>query len=213
MSVKNFRELGRKIVCVGRNYREHALELKNPIPSKPLLFVKTTNSYVTEGSPIEIPEGCTNLHHEVELAVVIGKLAKKVSKQDAMNYVAGYAAALDLTARDWQDEFKSAGHPWFLAKSFDGSCPITDFIDKSAVSDPHNVELFCKVDGKDRQRAVTNAMIFDIPTLLEFITKTVTLVPGDVVLTGTPEGVGPIKPGNKVEFGITGVIQASFEVK
>lgn len=143
-------------------------------------------------------------YFSVELAVVIGKLAKKVSKQDAMNYVAGYAAALDLTARDWQvsfstltnkrlhafqaagpdehcyfqDEFKSAGHPWFLAKSFDGSCPITDFIDKSAVSDPHNVELFCKVDGKDRQRAVTNAMIFDIPTLLEFITKTVTLVPG-----------------------------------
>lgn len=124
MSVKNFRELGRKIVCVGRNYREHALELKNPIPSKPLLFVKTTNSYVSEGSPIEIPEGCTNLHHEgrlnigpvtfsylsVELAVIIGKLAKKISKQDAMNYVAGYAVALDLTARDWQVSFTTLMH-------------------------------------------------------------------------------------------------------
>lgn len=128
----------------------------------------------------------------MELAVVIGKLAKRIAKQDALSYVSGYAVALDLTARDWQvranltrvsgrrfqDEFKAAGQPWFLAKSFDGSCPISDFIDRSSIPDPHNVELFCKVNGTDRQRSLTNSMIFDIPTLLEFITKTVTLVPG-----------------------------------
>ncbi|KAI1732470.1 fumarylacetoacetate (FAA) hydrolase family domain-containing protein [Ditylenchus destructor] len=193
MNLKDFRLIGKKIVCVGRNYREHAAELNNPVPSKPLLFSKTTNAYVTENDgKIQIPDGCKNLHFEVELGVVISKSAKRITKESAYNYIGGYTIALDMTARDIQDELKKAGHPWFLAKSFDTSCPIGQFIGTDVISDPHSVEIFCKVN--------------------EYVTRFCTLDTGDLVLTGTPAGVGQCKSGDKLEIGITGITEAKFEV-
>ncbi|EFO98755.1 hypothetical protein CRE_25911 [Caenorhabditis remanei] len=211
-SLANFRNLATKIVCVGRNYKDHALELGNAIPMKPMLFVKTVNSFIVEGEPIVAPPGCQNLHQEVELGVVIGKKASKISKSNAMDYIGGYTVALDMTARDFQDEAKKAGAPWFLAKSFDGSCPVGGFIPSSDLQNPHDVELFCKINGKDQQRCRTDVMIFDIPTLLEYTTQFFTLEVGDVVLTGTPAGVTKINSGDVIEFGITGRIESKFLV-
>lgn len=210
--LQKFYEIGRKIVCVGRNYRDHALELKNPIPEKPLIFAKTTNAYVQNGGNIEVPFGCSNLHHEVELGVVISETAKNITKESALDYVGGYAIALDMTARCIQDTLKKAGEPWYLAKSFDTSCPIGEFIAKERVPDPHKVEIYCAVNGKIRQKAKTDSMIFSIPTLLEFITKTITLDPGDLVLTGTPAGVSQCLPGDQLEIGISHLTRALFHV-
>lgn len=121
--------------------------------------------------------------------------------------------ALDMTARDFQDEAKKAGAPWFLAKSFDGSCPVGGFLPVADIPNPHDVELFCKINGKDQQRCRTDVMIFDIPTLLEYATQFVTLEPGDVVLTGTPAGVTKINSGDVIEFGLTDKMTAKFTVQ
>uniref|UniRef100_A0A7E4VP08 Oxaloacetate tautomerase FAHD1, mitochondrial n=1 Tax=Panagrellus redivivus TaxID=6233 RepID=A0A7E4VP08_PANRE len=209
----NFREIGRKIVCVGRNYKDHAIELGNAIPKKPMIFLKATSSYVADGKPIVIPPGCENLHQEVELGVVISKEAKNIQKDQWQDYVAGYVVALDMTARDFQNEAKKEGAPWFLAKSFDTSCPVSNFIEKSAIADPHNVELYCVINGAEKQRSKTDVMIFDIPTLLEYITKYTTLAPGDLLLTGTPAGVCRVLPGDVIEFGITGIIKSNVTVQ
>ncbi|KAI6170781.1 FAH family protein [Aphelenchoides bicaudatus] len=211
-NLADFRNLTRKIVCVGRNYKDHAQELKNPIPEKPLLFLKGNNALIGNGEKIYVPAGCKDLHHEVELAVVIGKTASKVAKKDAWDFVGGYTVALDMTARDLQNELKSQGYPWFLAKSFDTSCPVADFLDKSKVPDPHKLELICTLNGQVRQRDTTDKMIFDIPTLIEFTTATVRLDPGDLILTGTPAGVGPCKPGDEIEIQLSDLLKAKFTV-
>ncbi|CAK5084513.1 unnamed protein product [Meloidogyne enterolobii] len=194
-NLKKFYEFGRKIVCVGRNYREHALELNNPVPEKPLIFAKTANAFVLVGGKIRAPSDCLCLHHE------------------AYDYIGGYTIALDMTARDIQDDLKKAGHPWYLAKSFDSSCPIGEFIDKKKITDPHNLEIYCLVNGQIRQKSKTDCMIFNIPTLLEYITRTITLQPGDLVLTGTPSGVSQCVSGDKLVIGISGITEASFEIE
>ncbi|GMT08899.1 hypothetical protein PFISCL1PPCAC_196, partial [Pristionchus fissidentatus] len=211
-SEMSLRSACRKIVCVGRNYVDHAKELGNAIPSKPLLFVKTSNALVEQGEKIRAPPGCVNLHQEAELAVVIGRRASGVSKVSAYDYVKGYTIALDMTARDFQDEAKASASPWFLAKSFDTSCPIGDFVPKEKVRDPHALEIYCRVNGVQKQRAATNLMLFDIPTLIEYATKFVTLEEGDLLLTGTPAGVGPVKSGDVIECGLEGVTKATFTV-
>lgn len=213
LSLSNFRALGKKIVCVGRNYKDHAFELGNPIPKKPMIFLKSTNSYVSEGEPIIIPPGCKNLHQEVELGVVIGKRAKNITRFSAYDFIGGYTVALDMTARDFQDEAKKAGAPWFLAKSFDTSCPVGPLIERSKIPDPHNEELFCRINGKDQQRCRTSFMIFDIPTLMEYVSMFATLEPGDLLLTGTPAGVSRVCSGDLIEFGLEGKIKCSFSVQ
>ncbi|CAD5225900.1 unnamed protein product [Bursaphelenchus xylophilus] len=211
-NLANFRQLAKKIVCVGRNYREHAAELNNPVPKKPMLFLKSTNALLADGGTIIAPPGCQDLHQEVELALVIAKTAKNVKKEDAYNYIGGYTVALDMTARDLQNEFKSKGSPWFLAKSFDTSCPVAGFVDKSKVQDPHKLELECKINGEVKQRDLTDSMIFDIPTLIEFTTSYVTLEPGDLLLTGTPKGVCSCKAGDTIEIRLSDLVKASFVV-
>ncbi|WKY06709.1 hypothetical protein Q1695_006693 [Nippostrongylus brasiliensis] len=189
-SLAGFRQMGRKIVCVGRNYKDHALELGNPIPTKPMLFLKSSNAFVQEGQPITTPPG-----------------------SDAMSYVGGYTVALDMTARDFQDEAKRTGAPWFLAKSFDSSCPVASFIPKDQIEDPHKEELFCLINGVEKQRCRTDVMIFDIPTLIEYATRFVTLDEGDLLLTGTPAGVCRVMPGDSIEFGLTGRVTAKFVIQ
>uniref|UniRef100_A0A0K0DGZ9 oxaloacetate tautomerase n=1 Tax=Angiostrongylus cantonensis TaxID=6313 RepID=A0A0K0DGZ9_ANGCA len=208
MSLAGFRTMATKIVCVGRNYKDHALELGNPIPKKPLLFLKVI---FVQGHPIVTPPGCDNLQQEVELGVVFGKTAKVWS--EAMLYVGGYSVALDMTARDFQDEAKKAGAPWFLAKSFDTSCPVSKFIPKENIEDPHAEEIFCLINGVEKQRCRTDMMVFDIPTLIEFVTRFVTLEKGDLLLTGTPAGVSRVLPGDSIEFGLTNRITSTFVVQ
>jgi len=212
-AVKNFRQLGKKIICIGRNYKDHAAELGNKLPQKPLMFFKPTSAYVTAGQPIKIPIGCKNLQHEVELAIIVGRRATKIEPGQAWDYVGGYALALDMTARDFQDEAKKQGHPWLLSKGFDTSCPVSDYISKDRLPDPHNVDLWLKVNGALKQKANTKEMIFDIPTMLSHATQYVTMEPGDLLLTGTPAGVSSLKDGDEIECGLGDILTMKFRVE
>jgi len=207
-----FAELGRKVVAVGRNYRDHAAELGNAVPELPLLFLKPASSYITEGSPIKFPKGCTDLHHEIELGIVIGQKGTDISEGNAMDHVAGYVLALDMTARDFQTAAKKKGYPWDIAKGFDTSCPVSKFIPKESVPDPHNVELWCKVNGVLRQKGNTSDMIFKIPYLISYISQYFTLEPNDVILTGTPAGVGGVNAGDVIQGGLTNHVEFEFKV-
>ncbi|XP_076439579.1 oxaloacetate tautomerase fahd-1, mitochondrial-like [Babylonia areolata] len=207
-----FRELGKKIICVGRNYGAHAKELGNPIPEKPILFLKPTSSYVSEGSPIQIPKGCGSLHHEVELGVVIERSGKNISESSALDHIGGYILALDMTARDFQDEAKKKGQPWTVAKGFDTACPVSDFIPRDKVPDPQNIGLWCKVNGTTRQDGNTKDMMFSIPNLISYISQYFTLEPGDVILTGTPSGVGPTGAGDTIQCGLADIVSMQFTV-
>lgn len=212
MGIDKFLQVGTKIVGVGRNYAAHAKELGNAVPKEPVLFFKPTSSYLENGGTIEIPLKVESLHHEVELAVVMGKKARDVTESNAMDYVGGYALALDMTARDLQDVAKSAGLPWTLAKGQDTFTPISSVLPKEKVLDPDNLELWLKVDEEIRQKGSTKDMIFKIPFLISHISSVITLFEGDVILTGTPPGVGPVKAGQTITCGITGLIDAHFNV-
>jgi acylpyruvate hydrolase len=199
-------------VAVGRNYASHAKELNNPIPSKPFFFLKPTSSYLLEGSPIEIPKGA-EVHHELELGVVIGKKGRDISEKDAFDYISGYTVALDMTARNFQLEARKQGMPWSAAKGYDTFCPVSSFIPKERLPDPHNINLWLKVNDEIRQKGNTSDMLFNIPQLLSIISSIMTLEPGDLVLTGTPEGVNSIKAGDVLTCGVEGVVQAKFLVE
>lgn len=205
--------LGTKIVAVGRNYAAHAKELGNAVPKEPFFFLKPTSSYVQNGGTIEIPHPLKSLDYEVELAVVIGKKARDVKQVHAMDFVQGYALALDMTAREIQSSAKAAGLPWTVAKGSDTFTPISSYIPKSMVPDQDNLELWLKVDGEIRQKGSTKDMIFKIPFLISHISSIMTLFEGDVILTGTPPGVGPVKAGQKITAGITDLIEISFDVQ
>jgi len=212
-AVKNFRQLGKKIICVGRNYKEHAAELGNKLTQKPLIFFKPTSAYIAQGEPIKIPMGCKNLQHEVEFGVIVGRRATKIDQSKAWDYVGGYALALDMTARDFQDEAKKQGHPWLMAKGFDTSCPVSDYIPKDRIPDPHNIDIWLKVNGQVKQKGNTKDMIFDIPTMLAHATQFVTMEPGDLLLTGTPSGVTTLKPGDEIECGLGNILTMKFPVQ
>jgi len=211
--ITKFSQICRKIVCVGRNYRDHALELKNPIPSEPLLFLKPPSTFISEGENIRIPTRCKALHHEVELAVIIGKDGRNINKDVAEEYIAGYALGLDMTARDLQDDIKKKGHPWLLAKCWDTFCPISEFIPKSLIKNPHDLNLWLKVDNELKQSGSTKDMIFTIPDIISFASNIMTLQRGDVILTGTPKGVGAVTSGQVIDCGIEGLKQMSFKVE
>ncbi|KAJ7171912.1 hypothetical protein C8R46DRAFT_1084225 [Mycena filopes] len=193
-----FARQGRKIVAIGRNYAEHIKELNNTAPKEPFFFLKPTTSYVPSGGKVEIPSGII-AHHEVELGVVIGKGGRDISQADAESHVAGYALAVDMTARNLQDQVKKRGLPWSAAKGFDTFTPIGSFIPKDQVADPNSLTLSLKINGAFKQNGTTADMIFKIPRLIEHISSIMTLEEGDLVLTGTPSGVGPVSPGDKVE--------------
>ncbi|KAJ2781899.1 hypothetical protein H4R18_002605 [Coemansia javaensis] len=201
MTARNFAAAGRKIVAIGRNYSEHAKELGNAVPAAPFFFLKPVSSYVASPGRIEIPRGCV-VHHEVELGVVIGRGGRDIRAGDAMAHVGGYALGLDLTARNLQDAAKQKGLPWSAAKGFDTFTPIGPFIPAASIPDPHAVRLWIEVAGQIRQDGTTDAMLFRIPQLIEHVSRVMTLEEGDLVLTGTPQGVGPIQPGEHVTAGL-----------
>ncbi|XAR57060.1 Acylpyruvate hydrolase [Bertholletia excelsa] len=204
--------VGTKIIAVGRNYAAHAKELGNAVPKEPVLFMKPTSSYLANGGTIEIPHPLESLDHEVELAVVISQKARDVPEASAMDYVGGYALALDMTAREIQASAKSAGLPWSIAKGQDTFTPISSVLPRSVIPEPHNLELWLKVDGEIRQKGSTKDTIFKIPYLISHISSIFTLLEGDVILTGTPQGVGPVKAGQKITAGITDLLEIHFDV-
>ncbi|XP_030646715.1 oxaloacetate tautomerase FAHD1, mitochondrial [Chanos chanos] len=211
-NITRFWEWGRKIICVGRNYADHAKELKNAVPTEPVLFLKPPSAYVKEGSPILVPHYSSNLHHEVELGIVIGKGGTAIPQTSAMEHVAGYALCLDMTARDVQDDCKSKGLPWTLAKAFNTSCPVSDFISKEKIPDPGNVNLWLKVNDKMRQNGHTSQMIFSIPYLISYISEIISLEEGDLILTGTPKGVSSVQEFDELQAGIEDILTMTFKV-
>jgi 2-keto-4-pentenoate hydratase/2-oxohepta-3-ene-1,7-dioic acid hydratase in catechol pathway len=197
-----------KIVCVGRNYLAHARELGNEMPERPLLFLKPPSSIIGHGEAIVLPEESQRVEHEAELGVVIGRLARNVAAAQALEYVAGYLPLNDVTARDLQ---KTDGQ-WTRAKGFDTFCPM-GALRPAAGIDPGRLEVVCRVNGEVRQRGSTADMAFSVPVLIEYISRVMTLVPGDVIATGTPAGVGPLAGGDVVEVEIPGVGTLSNTVR
>lgn len=188
-----------KIVCIGRNYAEHVKELGNQIPDKPVIFMKPANAIVASGGIVVIPEYSNDCHHEIELAVLFGKETKSVSAEVALDHVAGYAVALDLTLRDVQNAQKEKGLPWEIAKAFDTSCPLSAFVPEDQVKDPQNLQLTLTVNGQVRQDGNTNDMMRTIAELIAAVSAYFTLEEGDILLTGTPAGVGRICSGDRLE--------------
>ncbi|HET6231350.1 MAG TPA: fumarylacetoacetate hydrolase family protein [Longimicrobiaceae bacterium] len=189
-----------KIVCVGRNYVEHARELGNEVPQRPLIFLKPPSSLVGDGDAIMLTAQSQRVEHEGEIAVVIGRKARSVSPEDAWSYVAGVAPLNDVTARDLQ----KADGQWARAKGFDTFCPVGKMVPLRDV-DVDALEVVCRVNGQERQRGHVREMAFGIPAILAYVTSFMTLEPGDVVATGTPAGVGPLAAGDVVEVEIPGV--------
>lgn len=188
-----------KLVCLARSYKKHAQEMKSDITKDPLLFLKPASAVIFNGESIIIPKISKCLHHEVELGVVIGKRCKNVSHKEALNYVLGYLVALDITARDIQSEAKKKGHPWDIAKGFDTFAPISEVVLKENVSNPNNLDISLKVNKKIKQSSNTSNMIYSVERIIEFISQIMTLEPGDLILTGTPEGVDEIVTGDILE--------------
>jgi len=202
-----------KIVCIGRNYAEHIKELGNQMPDKPVIFIKPSSSLVSSGGTVVIPGYSDDCHHEIELAVLIGKTAKNVTAEAALDYVSGYAVALDLTLRDVQGVQKEKGLPWEIAKAFDTSCPLSDFVPASQVDNPQELQLKLTVSGEVRQNGNTRDMIRSIAELIAATSAYFTLEEGDVLLTGTPSGVGRIVSGDRLEASIEQVGMLSVSVE
>lgn len=201
-----------KIVCLARNYAEHARELGNETPQAPVLFMKPASSVIGDGDSVRIPDYSKECHYEVELAILIGKKCRGVSAGDAPDFVAGYAVAIDMTLRDVQNGLKAKGLPWEIAKGFDTACPLSDFVPAASVSDPHALNLKLSVNGKIRQNGCTSDMINRIPQIISHISTIFTLDPGDVILTGTPSGVGQVSAGDIMTAEIGSVGQLTIPV-
>jgi acylpyruvate hydrolase len=187
-----------KIVCLGRNYSEHIRELGNEVPDRPVIFIKPSTSIIRGGEQIIIPSYSRDCHHEVELAVLIGKYGKDIPEDEAMEHVAGYGVAIDMTLRDVQSELKKKGLPWEIAKGFDTACPLSDFVPAEKVSDPHDLRITLRVNGEVRQESSTAYMMRRIPAIIRDVSTAFTLEEGDIILTGTPEGVGPVVSGDEI---------------
>ena len=188
-----------KVVCVGKNYRDHAAEMGGEAPEEPLLFLKPSTSVIGSGDPIDLPWQSEQVEHEGELAVVIGRMCKDVPVDRVNDVIFGYTIANDVTARDLQ---KSDGQ-WTRAKGFDTFCPIGPWIQTDLNS--ADADITVTVNGDQRQHSGIDAMVHDVPALVAYVSSCMTLLPGDVILTGTPAGVGPLVAGDSVSVGITGI--------
>jgi 2-keto-4-pentenoate hydratase/2-oxohepta-3-ene-1,7-dioic acid hydratase in catechol pathway len=191
--------LSSKIVCVGRNYREHAAEFDNPVPEEPLLFLKPPSSIVGPGAEVVYPALSSRVDHEAELVAVVGRSAHRVERSEASSVIGGYTCGNDVTARDIQ----RADGQWTRGKGFDTFCPLGPWIETDY--DPGDVNVVCKVNGETRQDGHTRDMIFDIPYLIEYITRFTTLEVGDVIMTGTPEGVASVAVGDEMTVEVSGL--------
>lgn len=201
VKVKNSKDeyLFSKIVCIGRNYAEHVKELGNEIPDKPVLFLKPASALIYSGGEIIHPDYGNELHHEVELVLLIGETVKKANKVQAEKAIVGYGVGLDMTLRDVQEGLKKKGHPWTLAKCFDTSAVISEFVLKNVYQLKLDEKLELKVNGQVKQSENLKSMIFNPTEIVEYISSIMTLEKGDLIFTGTPAGVSRVNRGDKLE--------------
>ena len=188
-----------KIVCIGRNYAEHAKEMKAEAPSEPMFFLKPPSAIIGEGQLIHIPGISKDLHHEVEMTLLIGKRGSNIQASEARSHIAGYGIGLDMTLRDVQAAAKKKGLPWSLAKGFDTSAPLSHFVPPADVPDPSTLQVALTVNGEERQRGSLSDLLFPVEQLIVYISRFLTLEEGDVIYTGTPEGVAQTVSGDKLQ--------------
>ena len=184
-----------KVLCIGRNYAAHVAEMGDVSEAEPVVFLKPTTALVADGGEVRLPRQSDDVHHELELVAVIGTGGRDIPEADALAHVGAYALGLDLTARDLQSVAKSKKGPWSIAKGFDTFAPLGPLTDAAEIPDPQSLEIALTVDGEERQRGTTDLMVFSVARIVSFLSSVFTLEPGDLVYTGTPEGVGPVHDG------------------
>lgn len=194
-----------KIVCIGWNYRSHVKELDSELPKVPTVFLKPPSCLIGDGDDIVIPEGVTNVQHEVELALVFGRRCRNVMDDEALSYISHVAVFNDVSARDMQNEARRSGNTWDLSKGMDTFGPMSEPVPVELAGDLQNLELTLTVNGEVRQYGCTRDMIFPVTRLIAYVTRYMTMEPGDILITGTPEGVSEIRPGDVVVAEIGGV--------
>jgi len=188
-----------KIICIGRNYADHAKELNNPLPEKPVFFLKPDSALVIKNRPFFYPGFSKEVHHELEIVIKINRLGRSISEKFAHRYYSEVALGIDFTARDIQSEMKKKGLPWEIAKGFDYSAPVSKFLPLEAIKDIHNLRFRLDINGKTVQDGNTADMIFSFEKIIAYVSQFMTLKTGDLIFSGTPSGVGPVKIGDRLE--------------
>ena len=202
-----------KIIAIGRNYAEHAKELNNPVPGVPVIFMKPDTALLKENKPFYHPDFSEDIHHEIEIVLKISKEGKHISEKFAGNYFEEIALGVDFTARDIQSRHKEKGLPWELAKAFDNSAPLSQFLPKSQFADLRNLNFKLDVNGQTRQAGNTSNMLFSFEYIISFVSKYITLKKGDLIFTGTPQGVAKVNIGDRLEGYLEGHKMLDFYVK
>ena len=188
-----------KIIAIGRNYAEHAKELNNPVPGVPVIFMKPETALLKDNKPFYHPDFSNDIHHEIEIVIKISKEGKHISEKFAGNYFEEVALGVDFTARDIQSIHKEKGLPWELAKAFDGSAPVSKFLPKAQFADLHNLNFKLDVNEQTRQSGNTSFMLFSFEYIIAFVSQYITLKKGDLIFTGTPQGVAKVNVGDRLE--------------
>lgn len=200
------------IFCIGRNYAAHVAELGNRPEPEPLVFLKPSSALLGDGGTIRLPAYSQDVHHETEVVLLVGRDARDVSEADALAVIAGYGIGLDLTARDTQSELKAKGMPWTKAKGFATAACVSAFVPATAVSQPSALDFSLTVNGALRQQGNTGMMLFPIPFLISFLSRHYGLTAGDLIYTGTPEGVARLQSGDQLQLNLHGQVSARFTV-
>jgi 2-keto-4-pentenoate hydratase/2-oxohepta-3-ene-1,7-dioic acid hydratase in catechol pathway len=202
-----------KILAIGRNYVEHIKELNNETPDEPVIFTKPDTAILKDNEPFYFPDYTTDVHHELEVILRICKEGKSIDEKFASGYYDAIGLGIDFTARDLQQKAKAKGLPWALAKGFNGSAPISKFIPKEKFSDMKNLHFKLELNGATVQEGNTGLMIYSFESIIAYISKFITLKTGDIIFTGTPKGVGPVKIGDRLKGQLEGEVLLDFEVK
>ena len=202
-----------KIICIGRNYAEHIAELKNEMPDEPVIFSKPDTALLRQNATFYYPDFSQDIHHEVELILRISKEGKNIQPKFAANYFDGIGLGIDFTARDLQSKAKAKGLPWTLAKEFNGSTPVSEFKPLTDFPDLNNINFSLNINGELRQKGNSEMMLHKFGEIIAFISKFITLKKGDIIFTGTPAGVGPVKIGDRLEGFIEQEKMFDFEIR
>jgi 2-keto-4-pentenoate hydratase/2-oxohepta-3-ene-1,7-dioic acid hydratase in catechol pathway len=187
-----------KIICVGLNYRKHAAEMKRPLPTEPMIFLKPDSAILKKNKPFFIPDFSDDVQYEAEIVLRISRLGKGIAPGYAARYYDALTVGIDFTARDLQHKFSQAGHPWELSKTFDGSAPLGTFLPSERFSDPDAISFTLEVNGEMRQEGNTSDLIFGFDSIISYVSRYYTLKTGDLIFTGTPSGVGPVHKGDNL---------------
>jgi acylpyruvate hydrolase len=202
-----------KIICIGRNYVEHAQELNNPVPESPVFFMKPDSALLINNNPFFIPSFSNEVHYEAEIVLKVSRLGKNIDSKFAHRYYNSITVGIDFTARDLQEKCKKAGHPWEIAKAFDQSAVVNKFISIDSVPDRDSISFRLDLNGNTVQNGNTRNMIFSFDEIISYVSTFITLKTGDLIFTGTPAGVGPVKEGDQLTASVEGQVVLDFNIK